>query len=190
MSAEPGKKIHREQLILDAVLTLLAQHGISGVSMRAVASEAGVSLGLVNYYYSDKISLMAAVLERVEKDDMSIVTPDPDKSAEENLRLALHQVNSPKFLTTDYVSLRLQLWALAPSHPSFEEINTRAQKRYRQGLSVLIRAARPELSLSDANKLATDIDIIQNGVWLTSLLGVGRPAVKRATELCETIAFS
>lgn len=189
MSAEPEKTIDREQRILDAVLTLLSQHGISGVSMRAVAKEAKVSLGLVNYYYSDKIALMTAVLDRVEKSDVSLVTPSPDKSPEENLRLALHRVNSAEFLNTDYLSLRLQLWALAQTHPSFEEINTRAQKRYRHGISALIRAARPELSLAEANRLAADIDIIQNGVWLTSLLGIGRPAVKRATELCEKIAF-
>lgn len=32
--------------ILDAVLVLLSRHGIGGVSMRAVAREAGVALGL------------------------------------------------------------------------------------------------------------------------------------------------
>lgn len=190
MTGEPADRNDREQRILDAALMLLAHHGISGVSMRAVAKEAGVSLGLVNYYYADKTALVSAVLLRVEEDDIALVRPDPVKSPEDNLRVALHRVNSPKFLTTEYLSLRLQLWSLAQTHPSFEEINTRAQKRYRTGLSALIRAARPELTLAQANHKATDIDIIQNGVWLTSLLGVGRPAVKRATDLCEYIAFS
>lgn len=157
--------------------------------MRSVAKDAGVSLGLVNYYYDDKISLVGAVLRRVEEDDISMVKSDSKKSPKENLLVALHRVKSSKFLTTEYLSLRLQLWALAQTHSSFEEINTRAQKRYRTGLSALIRAARPELSLAEANKRATDIDIIQNGMWLTSLLGVGRSAVNRATDLCEKIAF-
>jgi methyl coenzyme M reductase alpha subunit len=43
----------RVEGILDAAL-LLAADGISGVSTRAVAREAHVSLGLVNYYYQDK----------------------------------------------------------------------------------------------------------------------------------------
>lgn len=45
----------RQERILDAVLRLLAQQGIAGVSIRAVAREAGVALGLVNYYYEDKV---------------------------------------------------------------------------------------------------------------------------------------
>ena len=37
----------RDERILDAVLRLLAHHGISGVSIRAVGREAGVAPGLV-----------------------------------------------------------------------------------------------------------------------------------------------
>jgi AcrR family transcriptional regulator len=37
-------RVDREELILEAVLNLLAQHGIASISMRAVAREAGVVL--------------------------------------------------------------------------------------------------------------------------------------------------
>jgi len=59
----------KEQLILDAVLAVLARSGISGVSMRAVAREAGVALGLMNYYFTDKTSLIAAALRRLGEQD-------------------------------------------------------------------------------------------------------------------------
>lgn len=189
-AADPDTSLDREQRILDAALALLSQHGISGVSMRAVARQAGVSLGLVHYYYRDKVALMAAALRRVEDSDLLIVRADPGKGPEDNLRKALRRVVDPKFLTTDYLSLRLQLWALAPAHPEYEEINTSAQSRYRKGLSALIRAARPDLSSAAARQRAEDIDIIQNGIWVTSLLGVGRPAVRRCVTRCEEIAFA
>lgn len=54
----------RQERILDAVLRLIARGGISAVSMRAVSAEAGVSLGLVNYDYDDKTSLIGAALGR------------------------------------------------------------------------------------------------------------------------------
>ena len=44
----------RQALILQAVIDLLARQGISGVSVRAVARESGVALGLVSYYYEDR----------------------------------------------------------------------------------------------------------------------------------------
>ena len=74
-SQSPGGD--RQARILDATLALLTRKGISGVSMRAVAAEAGVALGLVNYYFTDKTSLIAAALHRIEERDLAIVDPDP-----------------------------------------------------------------------------------------------------------------
>ena len=187
MAAE--ETVGREERILDAVLTLLAQHGISGVSMRAVARQAGVALGLVNYYYTDKVNLIAAALRRVETQDMAIVEPNPRRSAVENLRRALRRIAHAEFLTTEYLSLRLQLWSLAQTHPTFEEINTTAQERYRTALATLIRSALPELSSAEAKRRASDINIIQNGIWLSALLGVGRASIRRSIDRCEEIAF-
>lgn len=180
----------RQERILDAVLRLLSQRGISAVSMRAVAREAGVSLGLVNYYYEDKTSLIRAALHRIEEQDIAIVEADLALEPEDRLRAALKRVADPEFLTTEYLSLRLQLWSLAQAHEDFEQINTEAQKRYRAGLAALIRAARPELSRSECNKRAADIDVVQNGLWLTALLGLDRPSIKRSITRCEEIALA
>src|SRR5262249_28403570 len=142
LTADADEKVDRQSLILQAVLDLLSRRGISGVSMRAVAREAGVALGLVHYYYEDKTSLIAAALRRVEEQDIAIVSPDPSLAPVDRLRAALRRVADPEFLTTEYLSLRLQLWALAQAHEEFAEINATAQRRYRAGLSILIRAAK------------------------------------------------
>lgn len=180
----------RQERILDAVLRLLAEHGIAGVSMRAVAREAGVALGLVGYYYEDKIGLIGAALRRIEEQDVALVTPDPALEPEERVKAALRRVADPHFLTTEYLSLRLQLWALARANDQFDHINTTAQKRYRAGLADLIRAARPHISRRDCAKRAADIDIVQNGVWLTALLNVDRASLRRAVAHCEEIALA
>ncbi|MGW4472595.1 TetR/AcrR family transcriptional regulator [Nonomuraea sp. NPDC004354] len=187
---DADEKVDRQTRILEAVLRLLSLQGISGVSMRAVARAAGVSLGLVNYYYEDKTSLIRAALHRIEEQDVAIVEPDLTLEPEERLRAALKRVADPEFLTTEYLSLRLQLWALAQAHEDFERINTVAQKRYRAGLAALIRAARPELSRGECNKRATDIDVIQNGLWLTALLGLDRASIGRSVARCEEIALA
>lgn len=186
----PNEKVDRQERILDAVLALLSQHGISGVSTRAVAREAGVALGLVNYYYEDKISLIGAALRRIEEQDVALVEPDPTKAPDDRLRAALRRVADPEFLTTEYLSLRLQLWALAQAHPDFAHINAAAQKRYRAKLAALVRSARPGLTRAEANRRAADIDILQNGMWLTALLGLDRASVRRSVKRCEEIAFA
>jgi TetR/AcrR family transcriptional regulator, cholesterol catabolism regulator len=189
-TAHAGEKVDRQALILEAVLSLLSRHGISGVSMRAVAREANVALGLVHYYYEDKTSLIAAALRRVEEQDIAIVEPDPMLPPEERVRAALRRVADPEFLTTEYLSLRLQLWALAQAHEAFAHINTAAQKRYRAGLAALIRTARPGLSRAECDKRAADIDILQNGMWLTALLGLDRASIRRTVTRSEEIALA
>jgi hypothetical protein len=43
-----------------------------------------------------------------------------------------------------------------------------AQKRYRAGLAALIRAAGPQQSPAECNRRAADIDVLQNGLWLSA----------------------
>lgn len=184
-----GGRPDRQGRILDAVIDLLAREGISGVSMRAVAREAAVSLGLVNYHFADKTSLIKAALRRIEAQDLAMVEPDPSLAPQERLLIALRRVAAPELLTTEYLSLRLQLWALARAHEEFEQINTDAQKRYRAGLARLIQAARPDLARTECNRRAADIDVVQNGIWLTALLGLDRASVRRGVARCEQIAL-
>jgi AcrR family transcriptional regulator len=186
-AAQPEKD--RQERILDAVLGLLAQHGISGVSIRSVAREAGVALGLVNYHYTDKTGLIRAALLRIEEQDIELLRGDPARPPEARLRSVLRRVIEPELLTTEYLSLRLQLWSLAQAHEEYAAINTSAQHRYRSELADLIRAARPDLTRRECTKRAADIDVIQNGMWLTALLGLDKASLNRSLARCEEIAL-
>lgn len=75
------------------------------------------------------------------------------------------------------------------AEPDFAEINQAAQVRYRSGLGEHIAAARPDLDADDVAQRAADILVIQNGVWLTSILITDRPAIERSILACESIAL-
>lgn len=180
----------KEERILDAVIAVLGRGGIAAVSMRAVAREADVALGLMNYYFDDKRSLIAAALRRIGDEDAHLVEPIDGLAPDDQLRHALRRVADEEFLRPDYLGLRLHLWSLAPIEPVFGEINHHAQARYRDGLARLIAAARPELTDDDVARRAADILVIQNGMWLTSILVVDADAIERSVRRCEEIAFS
>ena len=74
-------------------------------SVRAVAREAGVAVGLVSYYYADRTSLISAALRRIGEQDLIIVTPDSLHAPVDRLRAALRRVADPEFLTTEYLAL-------------------------------------------------------------------------------------
>ncbi len=187
---EQGEQVDRQSRILEAALALLSRHGISGVNMRAVAREAGVALGLVNYYFEDKSSLIRAALNRIDESDLRLVAPDPGSPPAEQLQKALRRVAGPEFLTTQYLSLRLHLWALAQAHEDFAVINAAAFDRYLDGLAALIGNAKPELSSDECRERAADIAVVQNGMWLTALLGIDQASIQRSIARTEQIAFA
>ena len=178
-----------DERILDATLAVLAREGIAGVSMRAVAREAGVAVGLANYHFENKTSLICAALRRVGDQDLELVTPPPGPAAADQLRHCLRRALDPAFLAPDYLSLRLQLWSLAGVDPQFADINQTAQRRYLAKLADLIASARPDLHRTEVERRASDILIEQNGVWLTAILIPDRKAVERALNRCENLAF-
>lgn len=184
------ERADRHEQILEAVLRLLGRVGVAGLSIRAVAREAGVAAGLVGYYFEDKSTLIRAALRRVGEQDLALLDADPLLPPQDRLRAALRRVAAAEFLTTEYLSLRLQLWALAQAHEDFEQINTDAQQAYRVKLAALIRSARPELTRAECSRRAADIDVLQNGLWLTALLGLDRASVRRCVARCEELALS
>ncbi|MDR6640675.1 TetR/AcrR family transcriptional regulator [Paenarthrobacter nitroguajacolicus] len=189
-TVKSGEQADRQTRILEAALELLSRHGISGINMRAVAREAGVALGLVNYYYEDKSSLISAVLHQIEEHDLLLVAPAPTSTPDEQLRESLRRVADPELLTTPYLSLRLHLWALAQANEDFAQINAAAFDRYLQGLAALIGNAVPGLSPDECKDRAADVVVVQNGMWLTTLLGIDKAAIERGIARTEEIAFA
>ena len=184
-SGQDGEQVNRQARILEAVIDLLAREGISGVSMRAVARE-GASPGLVNYHFEDKTSLIRAALtvSRSRTSRWSIRPAWPGGPAAGRAP----RVREPEFLTTEYLSLRLQLWALARATRTTSR-STPRRRSVPGGHGPADPGPRPELSRPECQRRAADIDIVQNGVWLTALLGLDRASVRRSVARCEEIAL-
>lgn len=49
--------------LLDAAITRFSREGIAATSLRAIATEAGVTPALLHYYFGDKVLLQQAVIE-------------------------------------------------------------------------------------------------------------------------------
>src|SRR3990167_7285628 len=58
-----GEPIAQRECLLDAALHAFSHQGIANSSLRAIASAAGVTPALVNYYFGNKEKLLATVVE-------------------------------------------------------------------------------------------------------------------------------
>ena len=59
--------VRREQIVR-ATIRCLAREGYTRLTMKQVAREAGVSQGILHYYFADKRAMLAATLEAVTRD--------------------------------------------------------------------------------------------------------------------------
>ena len=65
MSPKVGMPPLRRAEIVAATIRCLARHGYAGLTMKKVAREAGLSQGILHYYFADKRAMLVAALRRV-----------------------------------------------------------------------------------------------------------------------------
>lgn len=58
----PGDAVDLREHLLDAAIACFVRHGIASTSLRAIATEAGVTPALLHYYYGDKAQLQEAMI--------------------------------------------------------------------------------------------------------------------------------
>ena len=82
------KAAEREDQIVASAVTVLSNVGVAAMTLRAVAAEAGVSLGTVQYIFPSKDQLLHAVVLRVIRDVTDALRPetDLDRGVEHALR--------------------------------------------------------------------------------------------------------
>ena len=60
--AVPALELRRKRQILPAVISVIAEEGFEGATMRRIADRAGVSVGMLTYYWCDKRHLIEDAL--------------------------------------------------------------------------------------------------------------------------------
>lgn len=127
----------RRSQLLDIALTMFAQRGLENVSMKDIASEAGVAQGLIYHYFASKDELLAAVFQRHTPlpDFQAIVEELSDLPAREGLllfgqrlaqllpekhrviRLLVREMLSPRSdMLTEVLVLRQEVMALLTAY--------------------------------------------------------------------------
>lgn len=180
----------RDQLV-DAALVVLADRGLHGMTLRAVSAEADSALGLVNYHFADKDALIIEAYQKIvdRLTDASRASVEGARGPEDKVIAFIGTAFDPAFLNSDYLTLRLSLWAAASNEPSIAEVNTRLDQDYWVRLTELVAAARPGVSHQDASDRATDIMVAQNGIWLSWIVRPDEAALARCLEHCRSLAL-
>ncbi len=172
-------------------MSCIARDGIDAASMRNVAREADVSLGLLSYHFDDKRSLIVAAfaLSTSRLFNASVASLLDVAGPEERVRTYIRQSFRGEFLDPQYLALRLALWAISRTDPEIEVVERSLYERYAEQLERLIGAARPRLSRRDARDRTTDVIVTQNGLWLNWARYANQKDLERGLQRCDVIAL-
>lgn len=101
--------------LLDAVERLMATKGYAAVSYRAVATEAGVTSGLVQYYFPTRDEMFLAAIRRRSDQNLRRLTAALDARPEQPLTVLWEysQEESTAVLTTEFLALGNHLPSIA-----------------------------------------------------------------------------
>ncbi|WP_162262624.1 TetR/AcrR family transcriptional regulator [Nocardioides sp. Soil796] len=86
---EPSAADDKRRLILDAAAELVSEGGYSALSIRALASRAGMSLGLLYYYFADKHAVFAALMRDQQATMVELLDSQPRDLGLRSLLLAM-----------------------------------------------------------------------------------------------------
>jgi TetR/AcrR family transcriptional repressor of bet genes len=125
--------LRREQIVR-ATIRCLARDGYSGLTMKKVAKEAGVSQGILHYYFADKRAILVAALGRVMTDlDRRVLreargTRDP----RQRLRAVIRACLSVAIEAREFWVVFVEFWGEMMHDRTLAKINAELYTRVRR----------------------------------------------------------
>ena len=162
----PAHPEQRRTEVVEGAFRLLARDGVEGFSMRAVAQEAGCTIGLINHWFASKDEVIDAAVARAIDDALarSRAALDNGTAVEDGLT---------QFLPLDETrvsELRIWLafWAMSISRPDLNERhNVRAAE-----LRKLLKKDATSAGVS-SDRIAKAVDVLMplvDGITVNALL--------------------
>lgn len=149
----PGRKAPEEQRreeILKAAYRVAARERLAGLTGRAVAAEAGVSSGLVFFYFGDRDGLLVALLEWLL--EVTVVGPElpaliEGRTPGERMLSAIRRDVERLPRQRERVELFFDYWVMGTRHGEVQRMIRAALERYRvvfRPLAAAVIEAEPE----------------------------------------------
>jgi len=146
--------IRRNQL-REAAYRLISRYGYGGVSIRDMAKEAGMSTGLVHYYFNNKEELLLSILSLMnlklkERTVKALAkTTGPREKLERFIQLAFGQA----YREREYYHVVVDFWSMASRNERMRKANARLLKSYIDVCSGILREG-----IDSGDFLELDID--------------------------------
>lgn len=176
----------RRQSLIEATARVLAEKGASGVSVRAICAEAGVSPGLLRHYFAGVSDAIAETYRWTGRQiDAALQGAVDGAGADPRARLIAYLTANfrPPIASRELLASYVALWSLTRSDPAIAAVRAEVNSAFRAGLEDLLLAYRADLA--DVRLVAVALTSLIDGLWLELSLGEAPFSQAEAEGLVE-----
>lgn len=181
-----ARGVARRRAILDAALRLAGDRGPDALTMRAVAEEAGVPLGLTTYYFASRDDLIGQALQRAAEIELEFIGPYADSLSHPTVAQVADDlagfIADPGGWTEQRTIAHYELWLQIARRPGLRPVAERQQ-------AVLLRLGERILSELGATDPGGDAQLLVSAMDGLALqrTALGRPTREELTRYAERI---
>jgi len=157
----------RRLSLIEATARVLAREGAAGASVRIIASEAGVSPGLVGHYFNGVDALIAATYAHVgEQVSAALGAAIAAAGSDPRARLSAYVTASfdPPIADPALLATWLAFWSLVKARPDIAALHDDIYASYRRDLEALLGACG--ICAGELRLAAIAITALVDGLWL------------------------
>jgi TetR/AcrR family transcriptional repressor of bet genes len=190
VSPKVGVAPLRREQIVRATIRCLAREGYAGLTMRKVSQEAGVSQGILHYYFADKRAILVAALETVMADldrRVGVAQARSARHARARLRALIQACLETALEAREVWIVFVEFWGEMMHDAPLRAINADLYVRMRRLIGALVqqgvRAGRYR-RLNVTHAAAVILGLL-DGVSLQLTFDVKAFTVREAARFCE-----
>lgn len=187
--AEAVKEVRRKQLI-DATIRAIGRVGYANATLTHVASEAGLSPGIVNFYFKSKEQLLIATLEQIAEEYSAFWQAAINKgkvAPAAGLEAMIEADFHPTVCNVEKVSIWYAFWAEARSNASYHDVVSRLEQDYLAQTETLCARIIQEGGYEgvSAGDVATGLNAMIDGMWFDCLMEPKAFNRQEAKRICR-----
>ena len=179
----------RRETLIEAALRCLAREGHNGLSVRRIAAEAGVSVGLINHYFPSIDMLVADAYENLATsiaDKMADAAEKAAGSPRERLTKLIEAGFGPDIMDPSLLKVWVVFWGMILHSPDMRAVQKRTNNRFCGVFERFLRdVAEAEGRQVDTALLALGLSAMHDGLWLEFCLDPTSFKVEDGMALCH-----
>jgi AcrR family transcriptional regulator len=184
-------EVRRRQLI-DATITCISKTGIPGTTLTAVTREAGLSLGIVNFHFKNKDTLLAETLRSLAEEHRELwmkALDRTDLSATAKLRAIVEAQFHPRICSRKKLTVWFAFFGEAAHRKSYRATSSHIDMERQEICSDLCRQIITEGDYFelDAEGVTGTLESLFDGFWLNILMYPAKFSREYAAD--QTLAY-